>query len=222
MAILRMFKNSALELKNVRCLTVTAMLIALNLVLKSVTVYLSEDLKLTFSFLALAAIGMLFGPTVSFMAGIITDILGMLLAQTMGAFNPLFTIVEATGAMIYGMFLYGMKYVKIDFKGMNVSSFLKLISHIWRIIVAKLTVVIVCNVILNPLAMIIAEYWTWEVAVKVKIPARLIKYAIQTPVDWVLMVLVLYPVLLAYKTVFRNKSAVVETKDNTAKINGGC
>lgn len=219
MAILRIFKNSALELKNIRCITVTAMLIALNLVLKSVTIYLSEDLKLTFSFLALAAIGMLFGPSVSFMAGIITDILGMLLAQTMGAFNPLFTIVEATGAMIYGLFLYGMKYVKFDFKDFNFKSFLNLIKQAWRIIVAKLTVVIVCNVILNPLAMIIAEYWTWEVALQVKIPARLIKYAIQTPVDWVLMFLVLYPVLLAYKTVFRNKSgSITEKKDNTAKI----
>ncbi|MBQ8613536.1 MAG: ECF transporter S component, partial [Ruminiclostridium sp.] len=72
MAILRMFKNSALELKSLRCITVTAMLIALNLVLKSVTIYLSEDLKLTFSYLALASIGMLFGPSVGFIAGIIT------------------------------------------------------------------------------------------------------------------------------------------------------
>lgn len=205
MAIFRMFKKSALELKSLRCLTVTAMLIALNLVLKSVTIYLSDDLKLTFSYLALAAIGMLFGPTVSFMAGIVTDILGMIIAQTMGAFNPLFTIVEASGAMVYGIFLYGMKYVKIDFKDFK---FLELIKHVWRIIAAKVAVVIICNIILNPLAMIIAEYWTWEVAIGVKIPTRLIKYAIQTPVDCVLMILVLYPVLLAYKTVFKDKKAL--------------
>lgn len=209
MAILKMFKNSALELKSIRCLTVTAMLIALNLVLKSVTIYITEDLKLTFSFLALAAIGMLFGPTVGFLAGIITDILGMLLAQTMGAFNPLFTIVEATGGMIYGLFLYGMKYVKIDFKELK---FLALIKQVWRILAAKLAVVIVCNIILNPLAMIITQYWTWEVALTVKIPTRLIKYALQTPVDWVLMILVLYPVLLAYKTVFRDKKVLLAEK----------
>ena len=203
MTIFKMFKNSALELKSIRCITVTAMLIALNLVLKSVTIYLSEDLKLTFSYLALAAIGMLFGPTVSFMAGIVTDILGMLIAQTMGAFNPLFTIVEASGAMIYGIVLYGMKYVKVDFKNFK---FFELIKQVWRIIVAKVAVVIVCNIVLNPLAMIIAEYWTWEVAIGVKIPTRLIKYAIQTPVDCVLMILVLYPVLLAYKTVFKDRN----------------
>ena len=205
MAILRMFKNSALELKSLRCITVTAMLIALNLVLKSVTIYLSEDLKLTFSYLALASIGMLFGPSVGFIAGIITDILGMIIAQTTGAFNPLFTVVEASGAMIYGMFLYGMKYVKVDFSNFK---FFALLKQVWRVIAAKVAVVVVCNIVLNPLAMIIAEYWTWDVALKVKIPARLVKYAIQTPVDCVLMILVLYPVLLAYKTVFRDKKAV--------------
>ena len=202
MTIIRIFKKSALELKSVKCLTVTAMLIALNLVLKSVAIYPSEDLKITFSYLALAAIGMLFGPTVSFLAGIVTDILGMLIAQTMGAFNPLFTIVEAVGALIYGLFLYEMKYVKIDFKE---TKFLSLLKQVWRIIVAKVSVVIVCNVILNPLAMIITKYWTWEVALTVKIPTRLLKYAIQTPIDCVLMILVLYPILLAYKTVFKDK-----------------
>ncbi len=202
MAILRMFRDSARELKSLRCLTVTAMLIALDLVLKETTVYLSEDTKITFAYLALASIGMLFGPTVGLLAGIVTDVLGMIVAPSTGAFNPLFTVVEASGAMIYGMFLYGMKYVKVDFKNFKL---LELIKNVWRILAAKLAVVVVCNIILNPLAMIICGYWTVETTVMVKIPARLIKYAIQTPIDWVLMILVLYPVLLAYKTVFREK-----------------
>ena len=114
MAIFKMFKDSALEFKNLRCITVTAMLIALNLALKSVTVYITDDLKISFSFLALAAIGMLFGPTVSFLSGAITDILGLLIANTIGAFNPLFTLVEAVGAMLYGLFLYRLKPIKFD------------------------------------------------------------------------------------------------------------
>ncbi len=202
MAILRMFKNSAMELKSLRCITVTAMLIALDLALKNVTVYLSEDTKISFAYLALASIGMLFGPTVGLLAGIVTDILGMIVAQSIGAFNPLFTIVEASGAMIYGMFLYGMKYVKIDFKNIK---FFEMLKNVWRILAAKLAVVVVCNIVLNPLAMIICGYWTVETTIMVKIPTRLIKYAIQTPIDWVLMILILYPVLLAYKTVFREK-----------------
>lgn len=216
MAIFKMFRDSAMELKSLRCLTVTAALIALDLVLKSVTVVVSDDIKITFAYLALASVGMLFGPTVGLLAGIITDVLGFFISSTGGAFNPLFTVVEAVGAMIYGMFLYRMKYVKIDFEDKNSESLIKrifkLLIQSWRIIAAKLTVVVVCNIILNPLFMIILEYWTFETAISVKIPARLIKYAIQTPVDCVLMILVLFPVLVAYKSIFRGQEKKAAAK----------
>lgn len=208
MAILRMFKDSALELKNLRCLTVTAVLIALDVVLKSVNINVTDDLKITFAYLALASIGMLFGPTVAMLAGVITDLVGMLLPTATGAFNPLFTVVEVAGGMVYGLFLYRMRYVKLDFKAEEGTSkfkkFLSNFKHIWRIVVAKIMVVIVCNIILNPIAMILSGYWTVEVAIFAKIPTRLIKYAIQTPVDIILMILVLFPVLLAYRNIFKN------------------
>ena len=92
MAFFANFKKSALELKNLRCLCVTAILIALDLALKSVTINLPFG-KISVAFLAIAAIGMLFGPTVAFLAGGITDILGMFIAQQMDAFNPIFTLV---------------------------------------------------------------------------------------------------------------------------------
>lgn len=266
MAILRMFKDSALELRKLRCITVTAMLIALNLALKSVTVYISDDLKISFSFLALAAIGMLFGPTVSFLSGIITDILGLLVANTIGAFNPLFTVVEATGAMLYGLFLYKLKPIKFDketFKPdvepntMLLSSInaklmsllivgsalvLKYIYDInnlfvvyaivaavlygcflyrfallpWkqllRVIGAKFSVAVVCNIILNPLAMFISGFWSAEVMWTVKIPARLLKNAIQVPVDCVLLMIVLFPIMVAYNRIFKNQSANTRSK----------
>jgi hypothetical protein len=53
MAILRMFRDSALEFKKLRCITVTAMLIALNLALKTATINITDDLKISFSFLSL-------------------------------------------------------------------------------------------------------------------------------------------------------------------------
>ena len=204
MAIFTMFKNSALELKNLRCLTVTAMLIALNLALKSVTIYITDDMKISFSFLALAAIGMLFGPTVGFMAGTVTDILGMLIAQNMGAFNPLFTLVEATGAMLYGLFLYKFTPIKVSREGFkNLAADKTMAFSILRVVGAKLTVAVTCNIIMNPLFMVILGYWGWETAVMVKIPARLLKNAIQCPVDIVLLLLVLFPVMVAYNSIFR-------------------
>ncbi len=203
MAFFKMFTDSAKELKKLRCLTTTAVLIALDIALKSVSINITDDLKITFAYLALATIGMLFGPTVALMAGIVTDLIGMMLPTATGAFNPLFTIVEATGAMLYGIFLYRIRYVKIDREKGIFRSCMDNFKDVWRILAAKISVVIVCNIVLNPLAMIICGWWTVETAVMVKIPARLIKYAIQTPIDILLMILVLFPVLHAYKTMTR-------------------
>ncbi len=266
MAIFRMFRDSALELKNLRCITVTAMLIALNLALKSVTIYVTDDLKISFSFLALAAIGMLFGPTVSFLSGAITDILGLLIANTIGAFNPLFTLVEAVGAMLYGLFLYKLKPIKFDkdiFKpGVDSNTVLlsginaKLVSllivgcvfaldyvydinnlfiiyaiiiavlygcflyrlaalpwkQLLRVIGAKFSVAVVCNIIMTPLVMLISGFWSAEVMWSVKIPLRLVENAIKVPVDCVLLMIILFPIMVAYNRIFKNQGSTKNKK----------
>ena len=202
MAIFKMFKKSALEMKNLRCITVTAMMIALSLALKSVTIYVTDDLKISFSFIALATIGMLFGPTVGFLAGTVTDILGLLIQQQMSAFNPIFTFVEAMGGMLYGLFLYNISFNKIENK--NGKFFTKSDTlQLLRIVLAKLAVAVVCNIILTPLAMYITGVWAWETMITVKIPARLIKNAIQVPVDCILLFAILPPILAAYKSIFK-------------------
>jgi len=200
------FKSSAAELKRVRTLCVTAMLIALDLVLKSVTINVTKDMKITFAFLALASIGMLFGPVVSLLAGVITDITGMLIAQQAGAFNPMFTLVEATGAMIYGIFLYNLRFS--DAASLNGRFTSKNdIKQIMRIVFAKVTVVIVCNLIMTPLALIITNSMEAGAFVYAptlaKYPARLLKNAIQCPVDCVLLFAVLPIVSKAYHRVFK-------------------
>ncbi|MBP1543035.1 MAG: folate family ECF transporter S component [Oscillospiraceae bacterium] len=215
MAIFKMFKRSALELKSLRCITVTAMLIALDLALKSVTINLTEDLKISFAFLALATIGMLFGPTVSLMAGVITDLIGFFTAPQMGAFNPMYTIIEATGAMLYGLFLYNLRYAKVDLR--NIKNNTKdVLKQVIRIVLAKVSVVIVCNLIMTPLANILTKFFTfgtWIVEpTLLAYPARLLKNAIQCPVDCLLLTLVLFPVMMAYRSVFKQSTPVKSDK----------
>lgn len=208
MAILRMFKSSAMELKNLRCLTVTAMMIALDIALKSVTINLGDSLKVSFAFLALATIGMLYGPTVSFFAGAITDILGfMIFPSGGGGFNPLFTLIEATGALLYGLFLYKLNPIRFDWNETEMSAVKKvfrIIAQTWRVILAKVTVVIICNLIMTPMANVICGYWSVETAIA-RFPDRFIKNCIQCPVDCVLLIVILYPVLVAYRSIFKNK-----------------
>ena len=52
MAFLGSFKKSAMELKDVRAITVTALFIALDLAIKSLTVTIMPDLKVSFAFVA--------------------------------------------------------------------------------------------------------------------------------------------------------------------------
>lgn len=200
------FKKSALELKNLRCLCVTAILIALDLVLKSVTINITKDLKISFAFLALASVGMLFGPVVSLLAGVITDIVGLLIAQQIGMFNPMFTLVEATGAMIYGIFLYGLRFTD---RGASGGKFVDKsdVKQILRIIFAKVTVVVICNLILTPIALIVsnsmaAGAFVYEPTLAMY-KVRLIKNAIQCLVDCVMLIAVLPIVLTAYNRVFK-------------------
>ena len=206
------FRKSALELKNLRTLCVTAILIALDLVLKSVTIPISTDMKITFAFLALASIGMLFGPVVAFLAGTVTDILGMFIAQNMGAFNPMFTLVEATGAMIYGIFLYGLRFTRVDSLGGKFTD-KNDVKQLLRIVLAKVVVVIVCNLIMTPFAITITntmEAGTYKASVFwtglwMRISKGLIKNVIQCPVDCVLLFAVLPIILAAYNRVFKSR-----------------
>lgn len=179
-----LFVRSAKELKSIRCLTVTAMLIALDLVLKfTVSIQLTSNLKISFAFIALAAIGMLYGPTVGFFAGIITDILGFIIKPT-GAFDIRYTLIEALGALIYGLILYNAMRDK------------------WmlpRIVVAKSAVVIVCNLFLTTL--VSASYY--GKGFFALFPTRAIKNLAQLPLDIFLLALFLPFILQIFERVFK-------------------
>lgn len=196
-----------MELKNLRTLCVTAILIALDLVLKStVTITVTKDLKISFAFLALASIGMLFGPVVAFLAGTVTDVVGFFITSQSGGFNPMYTAIEAIGAMIYGMFLYNLRFSGAEALGGKFTS-KNDVKQILKIIFAKVTVVAVCNLLLTPLAQIATA--SMEAGTLIYAPTlakysvRLVKNAIQCPVDCVLLLAVLPIVLTAYNRVFR-------------------
>ncbi len=194
-----MFIRSAKELKSIRCLCVTAMLVALDIALKLlVSIQVTESIKISFAFIAIASIGMLYGPAVGFVAGLITDIIGFFVKPT-GAFDIRFTLIEATGALIYGLFLYNA------------------VNGKWllpRIIAAKTTVVIVCNLWLTTWA-ISSVYGKGFMAM---LPARVISNLAQLPVDIVILAVFLPLVLRAYNSVFKGARKI---KENTVFTDNG-
>lgn len=215
------FKKSALELKNLRSLCVIAILIALDLVLKTfLNVQITDDLKLSFAFVAVAAIGMLYGPTAAGLACMVTDVLGYFLKPS-GSFSPLFTVIEVTGGVIYGCLLYNFNPIKLDFSGG--SKFGKSLLENWRavlrIVLAKVLVAIICNLIMTPLAITFQKtleagvynadvFW---VGLWTRINTRLIKNAIEAPIHIAILMFTLFPIKAAYNSVFkRHKSAETE------------
>ena len=121
---LSLFTDSARELKQVRALTVTALLMALGIVLRSLSIPIGTDIRITFSFLGIAAIAMLYGPVVSMIASLGVDIIGYLLdGAKMREYNVLLALVVMLNALIYGMFLYHRKSKKgLIFSALPVSS----------------------------------------------------------------------------------------------------
>lgn len=219
MAFFDKFKKSARELKSLRCIAVTAILIALDLVLKFfLNVQLTEDLKISFAFVAIAAIGMLYGPTVCALSCVVTDVLGFLLKPT-GSFSPLFTLVEVAGGVLYGLFLYGFSPVKPDFS--NAKSFFGSIFSnriaALRIILAKISVAVVCNLIMTPLFITIQKqaesgvfdtnvFWAGFVS---RIGTRIVKNLVEAPVHILILFLTLFPIWAAYRAIFREKKYTV-------------
>ena len=114
MSFINMFKRSAGELKSVQCLAVTGVLSALYIVLNAfVSLNIGAPLRITFGFLALAIIGMLYGPVVAVIAAIPCDLLAATFDPN-NAMNPVFTPNRMLEGLIYGMLLYGL--LNADYK----------------------------------------------------------------------------------------------------------
>ncbi|MDD4796269.1 MAG: folate family ECF transporter S component [Eubacteriales bacterium] len=99
------FSSSAREFKSLRSLIVTALFIALSLVLDSVSIYITPEIKIGVSFVAMALTAFLFGPVMGMAAGGVADVIGYVL-NPRGAYFPGFTLSAVLGGLVYGLFLY--------------------------------------------------------------------------------------------------------------------
>ena len=104
------FKRSARNLTDVRGLVLTAMLLALHAVLGGLKIpVFSPDNRITLTFAASAAAGIILGPFSAAFVGGAGDVLGYLINPGGGAYFPGFTVSAMLGGFIYGLFLYGIK-----------------------------------------------------------------------------------------------------------------
>ncbi len=155
-----MFSESVHELREIKTLAVTAMLLAIAVVLGFYTLQLTDYIKIGFAYIVNEMTGMLFGPVVGGIVGGLADLVKYLVKPT-GPFFPGFTVSGFLGGMIYGMVLYK--------KPLSVK----------RVILANFLVTVIVNIFLN-------TYWLtllYGDGFVALLPARIVKQAVMLPIE---------------------------------------
>lgn len=182
--IFNSFKKSAMELKSIRCIAVVGVFLAVAVVLDGFgSIRIGDFIKINFACLPLALIGILFGPTVGFFAGVLVDIIGYLI-NPIGAFLPWLMLISGLEGMIYGLVLYNLKPEKTR-------------HQLIRIIIARAIVCVICNLILNTWALYSYGFIVGDSIIAL-IGARVLTNVISFAASVPLMMAVLIPVKIAY------------------------
>ena len=154
------FLFSYRELRKVGTITTVAMFTAISIILGAFTVPIGNFLKIGFSSLTTVGIGFLFGPIVGGIFGAVTDVVKYMIKPS-GPFFPGFTIGAIIAGFIYGSLLY-KKPVSIK-----------------RILIAEISVSIICNMLLGTLWL----NMLYGKAFMAILPMRVVKNIVLLPVN---------------------------------------
>lgn len=200
-----LFKDSAMELTGkgkITCIVMTALLIALSMSIEAFTIEIPFA-KINFAYIAIAAIGMLYGPTIGFFAGGICDILGYMVHPD-GAFLPAYTLIAMVQGLIYGIVVYrrwgNINITEKNGKGKRLTEFAV------RIVAARLLDVVIVNLFLNTAANLHYGFIPSQ-AYSAAIIARLAKNALQLCADIPILLVILPVIMGAYMKVFGRRQA---------------
>ncbi len=191
-----MFSESAKELKSLRSDIIVGLLVALSMVIERFTIPLPFA-KINFAFVAIAAVGMLYGPTVAFLAGGLCDIVGYL-AYPDGAFLPIYILIAMLQGLIYGLCLYqkcdAHSIVLVRREDGKQTD----LTLVLRITLARLLDVCLINICLNTMANFHYGFLS-DASLGAAIFARVSKNILELPIDLVLLYAVMPAVLVAYR-----------------------
>lgn len=195
-SFIRMFQNSFKELKSIKCLTVTGIFIAISMVIEMFSIDIGF-VKLNFAFIAIAVIGMLFGPSVSFFAGLACDLVGFI-AHPSSSFLIAYTLAAGLQGLFYGMVLYHKNDRRSILIADNLKKTQKDITLFFRAVVARLLDVVVINLLINT-ALNLHYGFIPKEAYGTAIVARVAKNVLELVIDIPLLFILLPVALAAYK-----------------------
>lgn len=162
------WKRAASLLRQTRMLAIAALVIAMRVAVRSLTLPITESLYISLEFLPTAVGGMIYGPIMGLFVGAVSDVLGALLFPK-GPFFPPFMLVNMLQGFLFGFFLYGAPV------------------SLLRALYAKLSVNVLCNILLTPLML---SLMGGQAAYIASVP-RIIKNIVLLPVEIALLLIVL-------------------------------
>lgn len=104
--------DAASEMKDVKMLVFAALMIAIRMAMKLLSIPLAPGLKINTAFIANAIGAMVYGPVMAGFCAVITDILGYLQNPEGVYFIP-FILTEVAGSVIFALFLYRAKVTPV-------------------------------------------------------------------------------------------------------------
>ena len=93
------------ELRNTKMIVFSALILALRVALKPLSIPIAADLKEGIGFIANAFGSMIYGPVIALLNGALSDTLGFILFPD-GIYFPAFMITEMAGSFVFALFLY--------------------------------------------------------------------------------------------------------------------
>lgn len=174
----RYWLDAAAELKNTKILVVTALMIALRIVLKPLAIPLGPQLSIQPAMLATALGAMIFGPVVAIPAALISDTVGFMIYPTGDYFLP-FALTEIAGTFIFALCLYRAKVAP------------------GRVMIARFAICFLVNVVLQQL--IFGWWWLYmgnpekamNAVLGITTLTRLLKNTVMCPIESVVLTLFL-------------------------------
>lgn len=125
------WRLAAAELKSTRMLVLAAVLTALRIAIKSLSIPIGPSLNITFGFIINSVGSMIYGPVMAILTSAISDTLGAILFPSGPYFFP-FIFEEIAGGLLFALFFYRTKISTM------------------RVLLGRFSVTLVCNIILSP------------------------------------------------------------------------
>ena len=185
--------DAARQLKDVKMITIAALIVALRIAVKFIKIQLAPGLNISLDGYVNSLGSIIYGPVVGLVVGAISDTLGCLVTGRMGEYFPPFAVVEMSSSFIFALFFWRRKI------------------NIRRTMTAKFTVNLVSNIILTSIfnKWMYFLYYGIERAEAYNIinGARIVKNLVMFPLEATLIVAVLtfaLPVITRLKLVDKN------------------